>query len=213
MPVNWGRQWLHFNLLLFIVVNGKGPPRVLILRLKNSFYSADISQSTERLSNQDGAAVDVALCLCLNEQNRSCREQPVLFLFYRSGGLWLQAPKFTFLVFSAENTLIPNKQLTRRTWHSWMQTCHRNDTRLLTDVLGIPFDVCKFTGIVWAIFSHLKNQPPAQLLLSWDKINGPQLVAWLAHLRMKQCPFEGTEKPGWNLVPHFEWNGQESYFV
>lgn len=52
-----------------------------------------------------------------------------------------------------------------------------------------------------------------QLLLSWDKINGPQLVDCLDHLRIKQCPFEDQEEPGWNLVPHFEWNGQESYFA
>lgn len=163
-----------------------------------------VSQATGRMSNQDGAAVDVALCLCLNEQNRSCGEQPVLFLFYRSGGLGCKPLNLHLLCFWNQNTLIPNKQLTRRTWHSWMQTCHRNETRLLTDVLGIPFDVSKFTGIVVGIFSHLKNQPPVQLLLSGDKINGPQLVAWLAHLRKKQCPFEGAEEPGWNLVPHFE---------
>lgn len=31
-----------------------------------------------------------------------------------------------------------------------MQACYKNETRLLTDVLRIPSDVGKFTGIVWA---------------------------------------------------------------
>lgn len=85
MPGYWSRHWLHFNLLLFTVVNGKGPPRVLIWRLKNSFYSTDKSHSP-----REGCLTSMGLLWMLpsvSEQSRSCREQPVLFLFYRSGGL------------------------------------------------------------------------------------------------------------------------------
>lgn len=48
-----------------------------------------------------------------------------------------------------------------------MQTCHRNETGLFTDVLGIPFDVCKFTGIVVGIFSHLKKPTTCAATVVW----------------------------------------------
>lgn len=45
------------------------------------------------MSNRDGAAAEVAFCH--KEQSRSmqsCREQPVLFLFYRNGGFGCKPP-------------------------------------------------------------------------------------------------------------------------
>lgn len=52
-----------------------------------------VSQSMGGMSDQDGAA----LSFCLNEQNRSCREEPVLFLFYRNGGLGCKPPNLHLL--------------------------------------------------------------------------------------------------------------------
>lgn len=156
MPGNWGRQWLHFTLLLFTVVNGKGPPKVLIWRLKNSFYSVDMSHSP-----QEGCLTRMGLLWMLPSASvslsRTGAVENSLCSFYSVGMVALTAsPKFTSLVFSAKNILIPNKQLSRRTWHSWMQTYHRNETRLLTDVLGIPFDVYKFTGLCGHFVSFKK---------------------------------------------------------
>lgn len=100
------------------------------------------------------------------------------------------------------------------------------------EVLGTAsFDIYKCTVIVFKKKkkkdnlpgqqqTHFKNQPisptPVQLGFSWAKANGPQLIVWEGHLRMKWRSLEDmvTEESRWVPMPHFEdWNAQESCSV
>lgn len=75
--------------------DGKGPLRVQKIP---SILLTGLIVHTGVMSNQDGAAVVVALCC--DEPSRSMqssREQPVLFLFYRNGGFGCKPLDFRLL--------------------------------------------------------------------------------------------------------------------